>query len=144
MDLLPTFVKLAGGNPPSAGSVDGHDIASLLFGDADAKTPYESFYYYHQEQLQAVRSGPWKLFLPVESARRHPHFNEDRKAEYLLFNLVEDIASEKNVALEHPNVVARLKRIADEARTELGDQGVQGQGQRLPGKVSNPVPQLLR
>ncbi|MBT6768035.1 MAG: sulfatase [Opitutales bacterium] len=144
MDLLPTFVKLAGGNPPSAGSVDGHDIASLLFGDADAKTPYESFYYYHQEQLQAVRSGPWKLFLPVESARRHPHFNEDRKAEYLLFNLVEDIASEKDVALEHPNVVARLKRIADEARTELGDQGVQGQGQRLPGKVSNPVPQLLR
>ena len=144
MDLLPTFVKLAGGNPPSAGSVDGHDIAPLLFGDADAKTPYESFYYYHQEQLQAVRSGPWKLFLPVESTRRHPHFNEERKAEYLLFNLVDDIASKKNVALEHPNVVARLKRIADDARRELGDQGVRGQGQRLPGKISNPVPQRLR
>jgi len=144
MDLLPTFVKLAGGALPSERKIDGHDIAPLLFGDADAKTPYKSFYYYHQEQLQAVRSGPWKLFLPVVTTRAHPHFNKERKAEYLLFNLEDDTASEKNVAVEHPNIVARLRRIADEARAELGDQGVRGKGQRSPGKVADPVPQLLR
>ena len=144
MDLLPTFVKLAGGPLPSERKIDGHNIAPLLFGDADAKTPYKSFYYYHQEQLQAVRSGPWKLFLPVVTTRVHPHFNKERKAEYLLFNVEDDTASEKNVAVEHPNIVARLRRIADEARAELGDQGVRGKGQRSPGKVADPVPQLLR
>ncbi len=144
MDLLPTFTKLAGGSLPSDRRIDGHDIASLLFGGPDEKTPYESFYYYHQEQLQAVRSGPWKLFLPVETTRPHPHFKRAEKAGYLLFNLVEDTASEKNVAAEHPDVVARLRRIADKARAELGDQGVRGKGQRSPGKVADPVPQLLR
>ena len=144
MDLLPTFAKLAGGNRPEGRKIDGHDIGPLLFGEENAKTPYEAFYYYHQDQLQAVRSGPWKMFLPVEVTTGHPHFSKKRKPETLLFNVVKDIACEHNVASEHPEIVARLNRFAEQARNELGDKGKRGKGQRPIGKVAKVSPRVLK
>jgi arylsulfatase A len=144
MDLLPTFARLAGGSPPGDRTIDGYDIASLLYGKEGAKSPYEAFYYYHLDQLQAVRSGPWKLFLPVKPIRAHPHFKGKQKPVPMLFNVETDIASENNVATEHPEIVARLMRYAEAARKDLGDHGKRGAGQREPGKVDNPVAQLLR
>ena len=144
MDLLPTFAKLAGGSPPMDHKIDGHDIAPLLFGEEDAKTPYEAFYYYHMDQLQAVRSGPWKLFLPIKAKQAHPHFNKKRRPAAMLFNVSEDISSKYDVAAEHPDIVARLSLMADDARADLGDLGKRGSGQRNPGKIANPVPQLLK
>ncbi len=143
MDLLPTFAHLAGCDPPSDRKIDGHDIAPLLFGEANAKTPYQAFYYYHQDQLQAVRSGPWKMFLPVAATAGHPHFSSKQKPTTLLFNVVEDIACKHNVAAEHPEVVARLNVLADSARRDLGDKGQPGQGQRPIGKAANVSPQRL-
>jgi putative membrane-bound dehydrogenase-like protein len=146
MDLLPTFAKLAGGGPPSDRRIDGHDIAPLLFGADDAKTPYEAFYYYHQDQLQAVRSGPWKLFLEIENTAGHPHFGKGMPPQDLLLNVVDDIGSEHNVAAAHPQVVSRLKRIAEAARADLGDKGERGSGQRAVGRIElgqAPRPQIL-
>jgi len=144
MDLLPTFAKLAGGSPPTDRKIDGHDITPLLYGDC-SESPYEAFYYYQQDQLQAVRSGPWKLFLPVEAAR-HPHFGPRLKPQPLLFNVVEDIGSTRNVAAEHPDIVRRLTDLAEAARTDLGDTGRPGAGQRPSGRIpedQDPQPQLL-
>ena len=45
-----------------------------MFGDQHATSPYEAFYYYERDQLQAVRSGPWKLFVPLKEFTKHPHF----------------------------------------------------------------------
>jgi arylsulfatase A len=143
MDLLPTFAKLAGASTPTDRILDGHDIAPLLFSTPDAKSPCEAFYYYQEDQLQAVRSGPWKLFLPVVADARHPHFKPGNEPENLLFNLVEDISSTNNVADEHPDVVARLSALAETAREDLGDTGRPGKGQRPPGHVANPRPQRL-
>ncbi|WP_084426818.1 sulfatase family protein [Roseimaritima ulvae] len=146
MDLLPTFTAMAGGKLQTENKIDGHNIAPLLFGDADAKSPYEAFYYYHQDQLQAVRSGPWKLFLPVTAAR-HPHFNAKQPPALLLFNVVNDIACEHNVADQHPQVVERLQKLAEQARADLGDRGRKGAGQRQRGRIdegSTPQPQTLR
>ena len=141
LDLLPTLAKLAGGGSPEGRRIDGHDISPLLFGDEQAKTPHAAFYYYHQDQLQAVRSGPWKLFLPVEPEGGHPHFRRGRKPETLLFNVVDDIGSRYNVAAEHPEIVAKLTRIAEQAREDLGDRGRRGKGQR---KIEgSPRPQVL-
>ena len=67
MDLLPTLALLAGGMPPTGRHLDGHDIRPLLLAEPGVASPYDVFYYYAQDQLQAVRSGPWKLFLPVEN-----------------------------------------------------------------------------
>ena len=142
MDLLPTFSRMSNPTAPTH-AVDGHDITSLITGTSTARSPYESFYYYSRDQLQAVRSGPWKLFLPLESFDRHPHFRKGQPARPLLFNVVEDISSTENVAAEHPDVVKQLTAYAEAARAELGDRNRPGDGQRAIGKVAGkPVAQV--
>ena len=66
MDLLPTFAAMAGAALPRA-PIDGHDVRAILFGEANAKSPWDAkgLMYYRIDQLQAVRSGPWKLYLPL-------------------------------------------------------------------------------
>lgn len=143
MDLMPTFAGLAGGAGSDLEPIDGHDIIPLLFGQPAATSPYESFCYYDQDQLQAIRSGPWKLFLPLETFARHPHFRPGETPRPLLFNVVKDIGSTTNVAERNPAVVARLTRLADSWRRELGDRGRMGRGQRSPGFLGSdqhPVP----
>jgi arylsulfatase A len=143
MDLLPTFAHLAGGSPPVARRIDGHDIRPLIFGEADATTPYDAFYYYAMDQLQAVRSGPWKLFVPLKSFTRHPHFKQGASSKPLLFNVETDIGSTHNVASEHPEIVARLLTLAEAARVELGTPETAGAGQRPAGRVQTPTARVL-
>jgi arylsulfatase A-like enzyme len=142
MDLLPTFAQFA--DVPFDHAVDGHDVRSLILGERDARSPYDAFYYYYRDQLQAVRSGPWKLFLPLDSFIRHPHFKTGEKAEPLLFNVVTDIACTTNVAAEHPDVVRKLMKQANTARKDLGDAEQPGAGQRPAGKIDGqPKAQVL-
>jgi len=144
MDLYPTFVKLAGGVPDSV-KRDGHDIRPLMFGDEEAKSPWEVFAYYELDQLQAVRSGPWKLFLPLESFAKHPHYRKsDRERAPLLFNVVEDVDTSDNLAPAHPEIVARLTALAEKVRADLGDMGKAGNGQRPPGKISGTPKPVTR
>jgi arylsulfatase A-like enzyme len=146
MDLMPTFAALAGTTAPNDRKIDGHDVQSLLFDKADARSPYSAFYYYQREQLQAIRSGPWKLFLPHETSHRHPHYTgtEVGPTEALLFNVVEDIGSENNVASEHPDIVTRLSALAEIARADLGDTDRVGAGMRPIGQVANPTPRVMQ
>jgi len=119
MDLLPTLVKLAGGQPPADRVIDGKDIWPLLAGQPGAKSPYDAFYYYQSEQLQAVRAGRWKLFLPQDQYpeptsimyRLNPAWAKSRfplRPKPVLYDLVGDIAEQHDVAAEHPDVVQRL------------------------------------
>ena len=139
MDFLPTFANLGGGKTPDDRIIDGHEIWPLMEGKTAAKTPYEAFYYYDKDQLQAVRMGPWKLFVPLDTFRIHPHFTEGNSHSPLLFNVEEDISSQHNVAKENPLVVRRLMGWAEKARLDLGDLNQKGAHQRAPGKVENPV-----
>jgi len=142
MDFLPTLAHLADAEATHA--IDGHNIAPLLLGEAEAKSPYDVFYYYYRDQLQAVRSGPWKLFVPLESFTRHPHFKQGRSDRPLLFNVESDIASSMNVADQHPDVVDTLSKLAESAREDLGDVGRAGAAQRKAGKIpGTPQPVVL-
>ena len=69
MDFLPTFAALAGGTLPQR-TIDGRNIWPLLSGQANAGTPHDAFFYYQGDQLQAVRSGPWKLYLALSRRRQ--------------------------------------------------------------------------
>ncbi len=143
MDLLPTFVHLAGGRMASLDRiVDGHDIWPLLAGRADARTPYEAFYYYHLDQLHAVRSGRWKLHLPL-AAKRVNLRDERRASDGQLFDLEADIGEATNLADKHPDVVERLMGLADKARRELGDGDQDGERQRPAGHEPAPTPRVL-
>ncbi len=139
MDLLPTSAALAGKPFEPARPIDGHDIRPLIAGRDGAESPYEAFYYYYARQLQAVRSGRWKLYLPLARPTRHPHFRPGVQGEALLFDVVADPGESRNLAAEHADVVARLTRLAEQMRKELGDENQPGSEQRPPGKIDHPT-----
>lgn len=145
MDLLPTFETFSGGSHRARlPKIDGYDISELVLGKPGARSPYPYFLYFDGEQLQAVRSGPWKLFVPLDHFRNHPHFKRGQKNPAMLFNLVHDIGSTTDVASKHPDVVNELMSYAEAGRKELGDVNSPGTGQRMIGKVKHPTPRVMR
>ncbi len=142
IDVLPTFAKLAGASLPTDRVIDGKDIWPLLGGRPGAKSPHEAFYYYQMDQLQAVRSGKWKLFVAMDSKKRN-WGKPEGKTPLKLFDLAKDIHEDENVAEANPEVVRRLLALVEKAREELGDVDRPGKGQRPAGWVDEPAPRLL-
>ena len=128
IDLLPTIAAITGAELPET-EIDGLDITSLMF-KKNAESPHEALYFYWGNALHAIRSGDWKLHFPhsYRSLDGRPGGRDGTPAKYeqlrtdlALYNLAKDIGETHNVAAEHPEVVARLKKLADEMRAELGD-----------------------
>ena len=117
--------------------MDGRDLSSLLFSEAGARSPHEAFYFYQMDQLQAVRSGRWKLHLALNDKQRNWGKSEG-PVPAQLFDLVAEISEESDVSAEHPEVVARLTALAERARETLGDDGQTGTEQREAGWVATP------
>ncbi len=141
MDLLPTFARLAGTTEPQDRIIDGKDIWPLISGRADAKSPHQAFYYYQMDQLQAVRSGRWKLHLSLKPKKRN-WGQPEPEAPLQLFDLKSDIGETRDVSDDHPDVVSRLMALAEEAREDLGDVDRPGRNQRPAALVDAPKPLL--
>ena len=145
IDILPTFAALAGAAVPSDRIIDGKDIRPLLFGEPGAKCPHEAYYYYWNNALEAVRSGPWKLHFPHayrslkgkggSGGRPAPYI--ERATQLALYNLDKDVGETKDVSALHPDVVARLEKLGQAAREDLGDSLTRWKGKnvRQPGKL---------
>ena len=133
MDLLPTFAKLAGAKAPDDRAIDGKDIWPLMAGEDDAKSPCEAFYYYAYLRLLAVRSGKWKLVLP-RPARPPGTSWSARMIEAVpktqLYDLEADVGEKHDVAAQHPEAVAQLRKLAEKGRDDLGDYDRLGKGAR--------------
>ncbi len=143
LDVLPTLAHLAGANPPADRRIDGKNIWPILSGKAGPMAGHQAFYYYQMDQLQAVRSGPWKMFVAMKAKKRN--WGKPEPAQPLkLFHLKTDIHEDHNVAAKHPKVVAQLQRLVETAREDLGDTGRPGTGQRKAGWVKTASPRLLK
>jgi arylsulfatase len=153
IDVLPTVAKLLGAELPPH-PIDGLDIWPLLSGNPKATNPHAAyFFYYEDNQLQSVMSGPWKLQLPHtyrtlagKPGGRDglPAAYEQRKLEQSeLYDLEHDIGELTDVAGRHPDTVKRLEALAEQARAELGDSLSQrlGKGVRGPGRLPQGVSQ---
>ena len=138
MDLLPTFANLSGNEVPGDRVIDGKDITPLILGESGAKTPHDVFYYYFMSQLQAVRSGKWKLFLPIEE-RQYGWLRKIQKAEAELFDLEADPSESINLIDTYPDVALKLMELAEVARADIGDYQRKGANTRAAGMVENPV-----
>ncbi|WP_169980753.1 sulfatase family protein [Tautonia rosea] len=144
IDLLPTIAALTGASVPDH-PIDGLDISPLLLGDPDARSPHDALYFYWARELQAVRSGPWKLHLPHDyrslngdgGSGGQPAPYISRTIGLALFNLDNDIGESTDVKDDHPEVVDRLQALVERARAELGDTSTdqQGSGVRPPGRL---------
>jgi arylsulfatase A len=107
MDLVPTFIKLAGGEIPEDHTFDGYDIQTLLMNPLTAETAYEAFYYYSRDgKPEAVRSGKWKLH--IEKSRGWDTALGPFPVS--LYDLSRDIGESNNLADENPQIVERLTR----------------------------------
>ena len=133
MDLYPTFVRMAGGEPSEHQVIDGRDLTPLLrrepatgepatgdaaTGDAAvASGPHQEFYYFvRYGALAGIRQGQWKLL-----------WKPDQAAE--LYDLDQDLGESNNLAAQHPRIVAglqqRLRLIQDQV--EQSRRGPAGQ-----------------
>ena len=99
---------------------------------------------YYGSQLQAVRSGKWKLHFPhgYRTMAGKPGGKDGIPTAYsqdkiglALFDLEADIGETTDVADKHPEVVKRLQALGDEMREELGDSGKKGSGVRPAGRL---------
>lgn len=130
IDILPTVAALIGAELPE-NPIDGKDIRPLMFGEPGAESPHEAFYcYYGNNELQAIRDRRWKLHFPhtyrTLAGQRggtggEPVPYQQARIGLSLFDLKKDFGERKNVAAEHPEVVARLTKAAEAARERLGD-----------------------
>jgi len=143
MDLLPTFAALAGASLPVNRIIDGKNIWPLMSGKPNAKSPHEAFYYYQIDQLQAVRSGKWKLHLPLKEKKKN-WGEPDLDALLQLYDLEADVAESNNLADRHPDVVERLLKLAERAKLDLGDTEIPGLNTRPAGWVVSPKPLLMK
>ena len=149
IDIFPTIARLTGAKLPEH-KIDGLDIWPLLAGEPGAKNPHDAyFFYYGQNELQAVRSGEWKLFFPhtARTMKDQPPGADGTPGKYKplpvereLYHLGDDIGESKNVAAQNPEIVQRLEALAESAREDMGDKltGRIGKGTREPGRATEP------
>ena len=141
LDLMPSLVSLAGGSPPDDVPIDGLDLSQLILGKTGQARPH--LFYYHTTQLQAVRSGKWKLVLP-QKIKFHGWSGKVENSPLELFDLSKDPGESDNLADQHPEIVEKLRQLAEEARADLGDGELAGSGQRPAGWVEEASPRLLK
>lgn len=145
IDLLPTIAGLAGARVPTDPPIDGKDIWPLLSGQPGAKSPHEAYYFYWGRELQAVRSGRWKLHFPhdyqgLTGKAGHggkPGGYTTERIGLSLFDLEADPGETTDVAAKHPEILRKLTELAAHAREDLGDSRTHqaGQGVRPPGEL---------
>ena len=104
-DILPTLAQIAGAFPPSR--IDGISFVPTLLGQAQRSHEY---LYWElpagKGYAAAVRLGDWKAVRPRPLAPLE------------LYNLKNDLAEQKNVAAEHPEVMEKVRAILTRAHTD--------------------------
>ncbi|MHC4996584.1 MAG: sulfatase-like hydrolase/transferase, partial [Planctomycetota bacterium] len=111
LDFMPTFASLTGYQVPSDREIDGVDQTALLSGASEAGAR-DGFYYYVQEELQAVRFGDWKLVLP--DRQKFYKYVKDRGSDQTeLYHLKEDIGEKNNLAETYPGLVKQMETLAE-------------------------------
>lgn len=136
LDFYPTLASLVGYALPTLPKHDGVNLLPLWRGEPGTTPSREYFYYFKRNELQAVRSGKWKL--------RHA-FDADKNTDpdmLALYDLSQDIGEARDLAAQHPEVVKQLRTAMEKIRSELGDArlGIDGRERRPPAVSPNPKP----
>jgi arylsulfatase A-like enzyme len=108
-DFMPTACRLAAADMPA--STDGISYAPTLRGDGDqASHDYLYWEFYEEGGKQAVRQGAWKaVLLDVQKG-------DGGRME--LYHLPGDLGETRDVATEHPEIVAKMRRLMSEAHVD--------------------------
>lgn len=129
MDFLPSITKLLGGTLPSK-KIDGIEMSDLFFSNENS-SKRDSFLYYNEDELEAIRYKNWKL-----------HFKKEDKLINELYDLDNDISEKVNLYSSQKEIVNKLSILADEFRKSLGDKylDIKGEEVRPANRIDNPKP----
>ena len=148
IDLFPTFAEISGAPLPQR-KIDGVSILSLIEGKTDANPRTSFVYYYNKNDLEAVTDGEFKLVFPHKYVTYGAYApGNDGKPGKLatvelraseLYDLRRDPGERYNVLHQYPERAAKLMKIANEMRSQLGDDliRVKGTENRKPGLVEH-------
>ncbi|MGM0491209.1 MAG: sulfatase/phosphatase domain-containing protein, partial [Planctomycetota bacterium] len=103
-DLWPTIAELAGGQPPK--DIDGISFLPTLKGKPQPRHEYLYWEFPARGYQQAIRKGKWKAVRP----------RADRPIE--LYDLQSDPREARDVARQHPELVAEFAELFKSARTD--------------------------
>ena len=149
MDILPTIAEITGAPLPEK-KIDGVSILQLLKGDFSVTPRHDLYYYYQQNNLEAVQRDYWKLVLPHTGQTYRGQTpgkdgwpgptGRETITEPELYDLRRDPGEWYNVAEFYPEKVAELQILAGEARMDLGDNitRIQGANRRKAGTIAMP------
>lgn len=146
IDILPTVAHVIGARHPDH-KIDGLNISEMILGRS-TESPHEVLlFYYGSNNLEALRSGKWKLELPwrYPSLNGRPGGRGGMPARYEsltisapeLYDLDADPGQKNSVAAEYPDVLKQMLAYAEQASEELGDDLTHrtDMGPREPGKL---------
>jgi arylsulfatase len=146
IDILPTLAEITGARLPNL-TIDGKSAWSLLRGESQESPQEAYFFYYRINELMGVRYGKWKMYFPhtYRTMDGQEPGKDGLPGEYRMIEMEEielydvstDISETKNVAEDHPEVVDKIKILANEKRHELGDSllELEGTKNREAGKA---------
>ena len=148
IDMLPTIAEITGAELPEK-TIDGKSVWKVLTGQSEESPQEAYFFYYRVNELFGVRYGKWKLYFPHRY--RSMNGQEPGKdglpgdykmidlAEIELYDLETDESETTNVAKENPEVVEKIKKLADTMRGRLGDslRDMEGSESREAGIVAS-------
>jgi arylsulfatase A len=132
VDLLPTLVHACGidlrGVSKASPKLDGVNVWDTLIGKPDAPHARTNLLYWNGwARLEAIRVGPWKLFLrPVKEIA-----GSDRGP--VLIHLTDDPAEETNVAQAHPERVTAMQKLAETLSADVEANSIPLGGQEKTG-----------
>lgn len=144
IDILPTIAHVTGGKLPEH-KIDGVNIFDILKGTE--KEPRDHFYYYYgNNNLEAVRKDNWKLLLPHSSRsykgvlpKNDGHGGPYNRIEtgLELYNLRRDPGEEYDVIKLYPEIAEEIMKLVEIARQDMGDNltGRKGSNVRENGKL---------
>ena len=117
LDVLPTFLHLAGEQTPEDRVMDGIDLGPLLKGEAGEVGPREIMFFYRDEDLYAVRMGRYKAhFQTRDGYGAKPLELGDAP---LLFDLEVDPGEQYDVAARHPEIIGEIRMAVERHRSGL-------------------------
>lgn len=147
IDILPTIAHVTGTDLPDH-KIDGKNVWDLLQGREDIPHPQEAYYFYWGRNLEAVRSGDWKLHFPHRYRTMNERtpgkdgmpggYNQDSIG-YALYNLSEDIGELNDLSDAFPEKFEELKLLGEKMKIELGHGEIPGAGARDVGRLKKEL-----
>ena len=122
MDWFPTIAEITNQALPDV-PIDGRSLLKELIG-TESSTVDKPFVYFANGEIEAIRSGDWKLKYPPSKPlpwlmRIFLEGENDVPSDLALYNLREDMYETNDLAPQYPEIVTRLQAEIEALSTSL-------------------------